>query len=161
MKIFMTTLCLLSALALGACTSVSSMGMGQRLILGSALAPVGGLIAANVLVTGTYTASEAQKQSAIRIAQRAEARLSPAVRQELLRRGTPYISVKAPSRAPSRPSVMVYDIEKDKLATDQVYEVKEEPKKNSYVEFDTYYSHYVGGEGEEKQDKKQEEEPKP
>jgi len=82
------------------------------------------------------------------------------VRQELLRRGTPYISVKAPSRAPSRPSVMVYDIEKNKLATDKVFEVKEEPKKNSYVEFDTYYSHYVGGEtGDEEEAKKKEPEP--
>ena len=40
---------------------------------------------------------------------------------------------------------MIYDIEKDRLVTDQVFELPKKPAENSFVEFDNYFTHYVGG----------------
>ena len=39
---------------------------------------------------------------------------------------------------------MIYDTQTDRLATDQVFEINKKPREGSFVEFDTFYTQYVG-----------------
>ena len=39
---------------------------------------------------------------------------------------------------------MVYDIERDQLASPDVFDVRVEPKEGEFVKFDTFFTQYVG-----------------
>tara|TARA_R110002096_G_scaffold173997_17_gene349672 strand:+ start:2231 stop:2668 length:438 start_codon:yes stop_codon:yes gene_type:complete len=132
--------------------------MGHAMIF-SGLPPVGSVVAGGILVTGKYRSTVEQRTSALRLAKTAALQLDPGVRESLIARRSPYLAVRVlkpvsrsqqPRSIPADPSakivdVMVYDLEKGRMATKEVFEVAEEPEPGEFAEFDTYFTHYVGG----------------
>lgn len=66
---------------------------------------------------------------------------TPSYRHPSAPSATGAISVPA---SPPETSVMIYDIETNTFATDTVFELRKEPTPGKFVEFDTYFTHYVG-----------------
>ena len=139
-------------------------------VFGAAAAPaVGGAalgvsVAASSPVVNRQPATTEQRNAALRAGREQSRRTQlaqnkPSNRSWRQARSSRYIAVETPtqnrstssspsfsSNSRSRPatSVMVYDTQTDRLASDQVFEVKKEPREGSFVEFDTFYTQYVG-----------------
>ncbi|NNE90653.1 MAG: hypothetical protein HKN23_03315 [Verrucomicrobiales bacterium] len=116
----------------------------SRVFLGTVGGPVGGAV--NVIqVTRQYKASPAEYAATLRMARAAGDALSSRSRKRMKAAGTSLISVPVAGSEKSgkKPKVMVYDTEQKKMASDQVFELNEEPKKDAFAEFSTYYSLYT------------------
>ncbi len=117
-------------------------GARSAILAGTVAGPAGG--AANwIAVVGRYEASEEQRESALTAARMAKRGMSSSSKD------TRYISVPVKAKSgtgsgkKAAAQVMVYDSTKDKLASDKVFELKEKPKKDELIEFDTYFTRYT------------------
>ena len=146
------------------------MGMSQKVLLMSTLNAAGGfagasgaaaggaaalgVAAASTAVVSRHSATTEQKATALRIARKAESRKSSGRARYIAVRTTRTSRSSSENRSSSQPtstpptrgaaSVMIYDTQTDSLATDQVFEINKKPREGSFVEFDTFYTEYVG-----------------
>ena len=138
------------------------MGMGSKVAILSAVSAggmvggpaalggvAGGMLAGGAVAVPIISSQQAtteQKSTALRVARMADARMDPSLRKKLLASDKPYIAVRTRSTSSQsgQAQVMVYDIERDTLASPEVFDVKVEPKEGSFATFDTFFTQYVG-----------------
>jgi len=108
-------------------------------------AAVAGLV---VYIIEKHEASERQKQIAEERARRAYANMSAKRKAQLKAKKVRYIAVDTEKNAKTSPrakkSVMVWDTEKQTIASDNVYDVKKSPSVGETAKFDRYSAEYVG-----------------
>ena len=93
-------------------------------------------------------ASERQKQIAEQRARRAYANMSTKRKAQLKAKKVRYIAVDTEKDAKTSPqakkSVMVWDTDKQQIASDNVYDVQKSPPVGETAKFDRYSAEYVG-----------------
>jgi hypothetical protein len=104
-----------------------------------------------VYILATHIASEEQRRIADQRAARAYARMSAKRRAALKANKVRYIAVDTKkdqkTSAGAQKSVMVWDTEAHRVASDSVYDVKSAPSVGSTARFDKYSAEYVGSGG--------------
>ncbi len=111
----------------------------------AAAAAVAGLV---VYIIEKHEASERQKQIAEERARRAYANMSAKRKAQLKAKKVRYIAVDTEKNAKTSPrakkSVMVWDTDKQEIASDNVYDVQKSPPVGQTAKFDRYSAEYVG-----------------
>ncbi len=106
---------------------------------------VAGLV---VYIIEKHEASERQKQIAEERARRAYANMSAKRKAQLKAKKVRYIAVDTEKNAKTSPgakkSVMVWDTDKQEIASDNVYDVQKSPPVGQTAKFDRYSAEYVG-----------------
>ncbi len=101
-----------------------------------------------VYIIQKHEASERQREIANQRGQRAYANMSPKRKAALKSKRVRYIAVdteKSDKTAPqAKKSVMVWDTEKQEVASGAVYDVKKSPAVGETAKFDRYSAEYVG-----------------
>jgi hypothetical protein len=125
--------------------SVPVPGWGSGVGNAAAAAAVAGLV---VYIIEKHEASERQKQIAQERARRTYANMSPKRKAQLKARKVRYIAVDTEKNAKTSPqakkSVMVWDTDKQEIASDNVYDVQKSPPVGQTAKFDRYSAEYVG-----------------
>jgi isoaspartyl peptidase/L-asparaginase-like protein (Ntn-hydrolase superfamily) len=120
-------------------------GWGSGAGNAAAAAAVAGLV---VYIIEKREASERQKQIAEERAHRAYANMSAKRKAQLKAKKVRYIAVDTEKNAKTSPrakkSVMVWDTEKQTIASDNVYDVQKSPPVGETAKFDRYSAEYVG-----------------
>jgi hypothetical protein len=111
----------------------------------AAAAAVAGLV---VYIIERHEASERQKQIAQERARRAYANMSANRKAQLKAKKVRYIAVDtekdAKTSRQAKKSVMVWDTDKQQIASDNVYDVQKSPPVGQTAKFDRYSAEYVG-----------------
>lgn len=111
----------------------------------AAAAAVAGLV---VYIIQKHEASERQKQIADERARRAYAHMSPKRKAALRAKRVRYIAVDTEKNdktsQQAKKSVMVWDTERQQVASHDVYDVKKSPAVGETAKFDRYSAEYVG-----------------
>ena len=111
----------------------------------AAAAAVAGLV---VYIIEKHEASERQKQIAQERARRTYANMSSKRKAQLKAKKVRYIAVDTEKNAKTSPhakkSVMVWDTDKQAIASDNVYDVQKSPPVGQTAKFDRYSAEYVG-----------------
>jgi hypothetical protein len=120
-------------------------GWGSGAGNAAAAAAVAGLV---VYIIEKHEASERQKQIAEERARRAYANMSAKRKAQLKAKKVRYIAVDTEKNAKTSPrakkSVMVWDTDKQEIASDKVYDVQKSPPVGQTAKFDRYSAEYVG-----------------
>jgi hypothetical protein len=120
-------------------------GQGSGFANAAAAAAVAGLV---VYIIQKHEASERQKQIAEERARRTYASMSANRKAQLRAKKVRYIAVDTEKNAKTSPqakkSVMVWDTEKQEIASDNVYDVQKSPPVGKTARFDKYSAEYVG-----------------
>ena|SRR5438874_2727769 len=136
---------ILGGTAVGGIARASGMSTGQAAATGAA---AGALIGTVTYIIAKHEASERQRRIAEERAQRAYAQMSAERKAKLKSKKVRYIAVDTEKDERSAPTakktVMVWDTETEKIASDNVYDVKAPPPVGSTSKFDTYSAEYVG-----------------
>lgn len=131
------------------CITGGSAGVvvAQQSRLSAAANLVGGIVpltSAAAIITAEQATAD-QMQRAEQVGRKYVERITPAKRAYYKKKNIKYVSVKTSSTNKTRgTSVMVYDIEKKKVASPKVYDVRVEPEPGASLEFDTFVTEYVG-----------------
>ena len=111
----------------------------------AAAAAVAGLV---VYIIERHEASERQKQIAEERARRAYANMSAKRKAQLKAKKVRYIAVDtekdAKTSQQAKKSVMVWDTDKQEIASDNVYDIQKSPPVGQTAKFDRYSAEYVG-----------------
>ena len=111
----------------------------------AAAAAVAGLV---VYIIERHEASERQKQIAEERARRAYANMSAKRKAQLKAKKVRYIAVDTEKNAKTsrqaKKSVMVWDTDKQEIASDNVYDIQKSPPVGQTAKFDRYSAEYVG-----------------
>jgi hypothetical protein len=120
-------------------------GWGSGAGNAAAAAAVAGLV---VYIIEKHEASERQKQIAEERARRTYANMSAKRKAQLKAKKVRYIAVDTEKNSKTSPqakkSVMVWDTEKQTIASDNVYDVQKSPPVGETAKFDRYSAEYVG-----------------
>jgi isoaspartyl peptidase/L-asparaginase-like protein (Ntn-hydrolase superfamily) len=120
-------------------------GWGSGAANAAAAAAVAGLV---VYIIERHEASERQKQIAEERARRAYANMSAKRKAQLKAKKVRYIAVDtekdAKTSRQAKKSVMVWDTDKQQIASDNVYDVQKSPPVGQTAKFDRYSAEYVG-----------------
>lgn len=129
----------------GALIAQSNNAQAAGAIAGGAAA---GLIpAASVMVVDRVPATSAQIARVEGRARQVLAAMPSERRQQLLDQEIKYLAVEAPkpsSNTRGESAVMVFDIEKNRVAERTVFDVRVAPKPGSTMKLDSYITEYVG-----------------
>ena len=125
--------------------SIPVPGWGSGASNAAAAAAVAGRV---VYLIEKHEASERQKQIAEERARRAYASMSAKRKAQLKAKKVRYIAVDTEKNAKTSPhakkSVMVWDTDKQQIASDNVYDVQKSPPVGETAKFDRYSAEYVG-----------------
>lgn len=106
------------------------------------------VIATVVYFIAKHEATERQRQVAEMRARQSYARMSPKRKAGLKQRKVRYIAVDTEKSAKSSPkarkTVMIYDTETQKVASNNAYDVEKAPNVGSTAKIDSYSAEYVG-----------------
>lgn len=101
-----------------------------------------------VYIIERHEASERQREVANERARRAYSNMSPKRKAAMKSKKVRYIAVDTEKNDKTSPqakkSVMVWDTEKQEVASGQVYDVKKSPDVGETAKFDKYSAEYVG-----------------
>ncbi|MEN3369835.1 MAG: hypothetical protein V7609_1978 [Verrucomicrobiota bacterium] len=106
------------------------------------------VIASVIYFIAKHEATERQRQVAETRARQSYAHMSPKRKAGLKQRKVRYIAVDTEKGAKSSPkarkTVMIYDTETQKIASNNAYDVEKAPNVGSTAKIDTYSAEYVG-----------------
>ena len=106
------------------------------------------VIAATIYFIARYEATERQRQVAEMRARQSYAHMSPKRKQGMKSRKVRYIAVDTEKGAKTSPkakkTVMIYDTETQKIASNTAYDVQKAPEVGSTAKIDNYSAEYVG-----------------
>lgn len=106
------------------------------------------VIAATIYFIARYEASERQRQVAEQRARQSYARMSAQRKATMKKKKVRYIAVDTEKGAKTSPkakkTVMIYDTETQKVATNVAYDVQKTPEVGSTAKIDNYSAEYVG-----------------
>jgi hypothetical protein len=125
--------------------SIPVPGWGSGAAHAAAAAGVARLV---VYIIERHEASERQKQIAEERARRAYANMSTKRKAQLKAKKVRYIAVDTEKNAKTsrqaKKSVMVWDTDKQEIASDNVYDIQKSPPVGQTAKFDKYSAEYVG-----------------
>jgi len=143
----------------GAATGIAlgASGVSSAITVPTAIG-AGALAAGAAYFYAKYQATETQKRVAEQRArlyfaqQQKEAARQKAQQAKVAAKKAPtprYVAVATPKddRFKGQDAVMIFDTQTQRLASDQVYDMKETPKVGQTKKFDTYTAEYVGASG--------------
>jgi len=119
----------------------SSNSTAERIVTAAVIASV-------VYFIAKHEATERQRQVAEMRARQSYARMSPKRRAGLKQKKIRYIAVDTEKGAKSSPkakkTVMIYDTETQKVASNNAYDVEKSPTVGATAKIDNYSAEYVG-----------------
>jgi hypothetical protein len=115
---------------------------------GSTSAVTAAVVAATIYFIARYEATEHQRQIAEQRGRQSYARMSPQRKANMKAKKVRYIAVdteKGQKTSPkAKKTVMIYDTETQKVATNVAYDVQKSPAVGSTAKIDSYSAEYVG-----------------
>ncbi len=136
---------ILGGSAVGGIARASGMSTGQAAVTGAA---AGALIGTVTYIIAKREATERQQRIAEERARLAYAQMSAERKATMKQKKVRYIAVDTEKDEHTDPAaketVMVWDTETEKVASDKAYDVKTPPPVGSTAKFDTYSAEYVG-----------------
>ena len=106
------------------------------------------VVTAIIYSIARYQASERQRQIAEQRGRQSYARMSPQRKATMKKKKVRYIAVDTEKGAKSSPkakkTLMVYDTQTDKVATNVAYDVEKTPSVGETAKIDNYSAEYVG-----------------
>jgi len=106
------------------------------------------VIAATIYFIARYEATERQRQVAEARARQSYARMPAGRKAEMKKKKVRYIAVDTEKGAKTSPkakkTVMIYDTQTEKVATNTAYDVEKTPEVGTTAKIDTYSAEYVG-----------------
>ena len=106
------------------------------------------VVAATIYFIARYEATEHQRQIAEQRGRQSYARMSPKRKADMKAKKVRYIAVdteKGQKTSPkAKKTVMIYDTESQRVATNVAYDVQKAPPVGSTAKIDSYSAEYVG-----------------
>jgi hypothetical protein len=131
--------------AAGSIARAAGASTTESLIAG---ATVGAVTAATVYIIAKRQASERQRKIAEERARAYQAKLTAEKKAALKKKRVRYIAVETVkderTTAKAKKNVMIWDVEREQIVGNNVYDVENTPSVGQTAKFDTYAAEYVG-----------------